>query len=244
MSRQPTTTPERAPIAERARATDVADLASYRAVHHAVRLAARRLAVAAYDLSPNDAPRVRALRRYWNGYSTEVHLHHTLEDDVFFPALAARSSTFTEHAERLAADHHVLDELMLDASANIEFFTKPGSATRAARVLARLADHMDDHLDLEDDRILPLFEEHFSHTEFAELEQHAMKAVGLGLQAAFTVPFVVDSMEPDARADVLATAPTPMRVLYRLTRARHARLDTALFRGAPVPVRAASVVTR
>jgi hypothetical protein len=84
-----------------------------------------------------------------------------------------------------------------------------------------------------------MFERHFAHDDFAELEAQAMKAVGLGLQAAFTVPFVVDSIPVAERAALLTVAPAPMRVLYRLTRSRFARLDAALFRGAPAPAREA-----
>lgn len=214
---------------------ELPDLTGYRGVHHAIRTAARRLAVAASDMSPNDAPRVRALRRYWNGFAGEVLAHHTVEDDVFFPALGARSAQFAEYAGQLADDHHVLDELMLDASANIEFFTKPGAASRAVRVLARLATHMDEHLDLEDEFVLPLFTRHFHAADYAELEQHAVQAIGLGAQAAFTVPFIVDAMSPADRAHALAGAPAPMKVLYRLTRRRHARLDHAVFLGAAAP---------
>ncbi|MFN8020349.1 MAG: hemerythrin domain-containing protein [Acidimicrobiales bacterium] len=216
-------------------ATDLPDLTGYRGVHHALRTATHRLAVAAADMSPNDAPRVRALRRYWNGFAGEVHAHHTVEDDVFFPALGARSPQFAEYAGQLADDHHVLDELMLDASANIEFFTRPGAASRAVRVLARLATHMDEHLDLEDDHVLPMFSRLFHPAEFAELEQHAVEAIGLGAQAAFTVPFIVDAMSPADREHTLAGAPKPLKVLYRLTRSRHARLDRALFLGAGAP---------
>lgn len=214
-----------------------ADLRSYRAVHRALRLGARRLAVAAYDLSPNDAPRVRALRRYWNGCSAEIELHHRLEDDVFFRALGARCPAFADVANRLATDHHVLDELRRDAAAYIEFFTKPGCATKAARVLAALALRIDEHLDLEDAEVLPLFERHFSHDDFADLEQIAARSVGFGVQAAFSVPFVVAAMEPEHRAEVLAAAPRPMRIVHRLAAPRFARLDAALFRGAPIPGR-------
>jgi hemerythrin-like domain-containing protein len=210
---------------------DLPDLTGYRAVHHALRTAARRLAIASADISLNDARRVRALRRYWNGFAGEVHAHHTVEDDVFFPALGGRSAQFAEYAGRLADDHHVLDELMLDASANIEFFTKPGAASRAVRLLGHLTAHMDEHLDLEDEFVLPLFSRHFHAADYAELEEHAVKAIGLGAQAAFTVPFVVDSMGDAERAHMIAGAPTPMKVLYRVSRGRHARLDRALFQG-------------
>ncbi len=83
---------------------------------------------------------------------------------------------------------------------------------------------MDGHLQYEDDEILPLFAEHFSQEEYDVLEQQAMKQTGIGPQAAFAIPFVVDAATPEQFAAIFATAPAPLRICCRLTRGRHARL--------------------
>lgn len=213
---------------------DLPDLTSYRAVHHAIRLGARRLAAAAGTISPGDARRVRALQRYWTGYAAEVLVHHTLEDDVFFPALVERTPAMQEYSDRVSTDHHLLDELMAEVTDAVTTFAEPGAADRAAAALDRLSRLMDDHLDLEDVDILPLFVRHFTGEEYRELEEHAIAAIGIGRQAAFTVPFVLRSMSAEARVTTLATAPLPMRVLYRLTRRAHERLDRTVFAGTSV----------
>ena len=215
--------------------SDVPDLTSYRSVHHAIRTAAHRLASVAPAVGPGDRIRVHAMRRYWDGFTGEILGHHTLEDDVFFPALAERSAEMCELMDRLEADHHLLDELMDETTATIARFDRAGASERAAQLLEHIASHMDEHLDLEDERVLPLFEQHFAVDEYLVLEDQAMKSIGFGKQAFFTVPFVVDSMHEPERSHVLSSAPMPMRLLYRATRGRFARLERAVFRGAAVP---------
>lgn len=208
-----------------------ADLTSYRAVHAALRLAPHRLAGAARTLDPHDHRRVKALGRYWRGFAGEVLAHHTVEDDNMFPALVEKVPVAAEMIERTDAEHHRLDELMAACSDAVERATH-GSA-RASSDLAgcfeALAAHMDDHLDFEDADILPLFERHFTAEEYSVLEDAAMKSLGIGAQAAFTVPFIAASVDPDTRDQIFGTAPGAFRVLYRLTRGRHARLDARVF---------------
>jgi hemerythrin-like domain-containing protein len=211
------------------------DLTSYRSVHHAIRSAAHRLAMIAPAVGPADRIRVHAIRRYWDGFTGEIVGHHTLEDDVFFPALAERSARMRELVDRLEADHHLLDELMDETTATIARFDRPGAPERAAQLLGHVASHMDEHLDVEDDQVLPLFAQQFSADEYLVLEDQAMKSLGFGKQAFFTVPFVVDSMSEPERTQMVSSAPMPMRVLYRATRRRFARLERAVFRGASMP---------
>ncbi len=207
----------------------IPDLTSYRAVHRAVRLGARRLAAACDSVAGSDADRIAALRRYWRGYRTEVLLHHTVEDDVFFPALAVRCASMRQLMQQLDADHHLLDEQMDEADQAIaRLDVLPGPA-RAARALAALADTMDRHLDLEDEQVLPLFARHFTGAEYHALEQRAMKSLGIGRQAVFTVPFVLAELDEAERADALRSAPLPLKVLHRFTRERHARLAATVF---------------
>jgi hemerythrin-like domain-containing protein len=218
-----------------ATATDLPDLTSYRSVHHAIRSTAHRLASIAPAVGPSDTVRVDAIRRYWDGYTGEIVGHHTLEDDVFFPALAERSAAMRDLTERLDADHHLLDELMDETTATIARFDRAGAPERATHLLEHIASHMNEHLDLEDEQVLPLFELHFGAAEYLVLEEQAIKSLGVGKQALFTVPFLVDSTEEPARSQMLGSAPMPMRLLYRATRRRFARLERAVFRGAAMP---------
>jgi hemerythrin-like domain-containing protein len=212
--------------------TTAPDLSTYRAVHTALRRAPHRLAESARTLDPADRRRVKAFARYWRGYEGEVVAHHTIEDDSFFPALIERVPVAAELIERTDADHERLDELMEACSASIARIEGGAGASELTTLIAALrglADHMDQHLGFEDADILPLFERHFTGDEYAALEEQAQKSLGIGAQAAFTVPFVAAALAPPERERIMAAAPTPFRVLYRLTRGRHARLETRVF---------------
>lgn len=204
------------------------DLTSYQAVHAALRRAPHRLAAAARTLDPADQRRVKALARYWRGYLGEVVAHHTIEDDHFFPALVHRVPGTGDMIVRTDADHHHLDELAEACSTAIErLIEAPSTATAsaAAESFEALAAHMDQHLDFEDADIVPLFARHFTVEEYAGLEDKAMKSLGIGAQAAFTVPFIAAAVDAEMRDHLFGDAPAAFRVLYRLTRNRHARLE-------------------
>jgi len=96
-------------------------------------------------------------------------------------------------------------------------------------VLRDLAAHMDAHLDFEDADILPLYVRHFTAEEYDALNARALKSLGIGKQAAFTVPFIALSITPAEREHVLGEAPAAFRLLFRMTRRRHARLVATAF---------------
>jgi hypothetical protein len=63
------------------------------------------------------------------------------------------------------------------------------------------------------------------------MHEQAVKSGGLGRQMLFTVPFLLSSVPPQERAPLLAGAPLPLRVVYRLSRRSHRRLARAAFGG-------------
>lgn len=202
----------------------VPDLTNYRLVHKALRQAADRLAVAARQLDGADRAQVKAFAKYWRGYSGEILAHHTVEDDFFFPALAEKVAVGAAALEAIDGDHEHLDHLMEAVDSEVRHVVKGGGHHVLCRLLDELAAHMNEHLDIEDADLLPLFERHFSVEEYEALDEAAIKSLGVGRQAAFTVPFVVDAADPDGQVALLTGAPAPLRILYRLTRKSHARL--------------------
>ena len=221
----------------------VPDLTTYRAVHAAIRQAPHRMGRAVLELRPADHRRVDAFARYWRGYAAEVLAHHTIEDDIFFPALAERVELARAHVQRTDAEHNLLDELMARCANGIAVLQRDAGHPVRERVsddMHALGVVMDEHLDFEDDHVLPLFAEHMDHTEYAALEERASKAMGISAQAAFAVPFVVDAVDAETRAHLFATAPAALRVLYRVCRRRHARLAILALGDAPEFVAVAS----
>lgn len=205
-------------------ANAAADTSDYVVIHRSIRSAGHAIATAAAMLRPDDHDRMDAFVRYWQGHVGEILSHHGVEDEIFFPALRARAPETAAVLDQLDAEHHQLDRLMEECRGAIEAVVTGGDPAAAARALHRLADVMDAHLDLEDRDIVPQFGRWFSGVEYEAMTKAAIKHVGLGKQAAFTVPYVGFWATETERTTLLGTAPLPFRILYRLTRKRHGAL--------------------
>ena len=153
---------------DHARATP--DLIMYFQVHQAMRHSSAELHTALVGIADDDRRRAAAIARWYRGFAAELHTHHHIEDEIFFPALAARVPTFEHLGPDLDADHvhlaQVIDDLgrALDSLAGDE----PWSQTRAEAVelAAELRDHLHTHLEVEDQDVIPLFERHFTVEEY------------------------------------------------------------------------------
>ena len=203
------------------------DTGDYAAVHRSIRNAGYAIATAAETLRSDDHERMDAFVRYWTGHVGEILSHHGVEDAIFFPALRERAPETAAVLDQLDAEHHLLDRLMEDCRVAIEGVVTGDDPAAAAQLLRRLADVMDDHLDLEDREVVPQFGRWFTVAEYEAMTKAAIKQVGLGKQAAFTVPYVGFWASEAERTTLLGAAPLPFRILYRLTRKRHDALTTA-----------------
>lgn len=207
-------------------ANAAADTTDFLAIHTCLRRAGRALAEAVAGHERGDRGRARSLERYWRGYAGEILAHHTVEDDIFYPALVERAPVAAEHLARIDADHHVLDELMAEGHVAMTHLAAGGPSGPAAYVLHHLDRVMRVHLDFEDADVVPLFPQYFDRHEYEALAQQAGRTLSFK-QALFTVPFVGSWLDDDLRQKMLGDAPLPFRVMYRLTRSGHERLAGA-----------------
>jgi hemerythrin-like domain-containing protein len=214
--------------------TTTPDLSRYRMVHQALRASDDRLVAGISRLAAGDRRQARALRRWFAGYAGELRSHHAVEDDLFFPALAARVPAYaTDYAELLTADHHQVDDVLAALTASLDRLAgghSPWSFVQdeALGHALTLRDLLHEHLDVEDRDVLPLFERHLTAAEYHELDQEAVRRIAFR-QLFFTVPWWIATIDPAAVPGELAGAPTPLRVIWRLTRRRHARLVRRAF---------------
>ena len=215
-----------------------ADLRGYRAIHVALRDAAHAMAAAAPSLTASEPKRLAAFRAYWKGYAGEVLAHHTTEDDVVFPELVRRAPELAALMDRTDADHHHLDELMEDVTTALAAISEGAGSERAAALLRQVADHMEEHLDMEDRDLLPVIEVSFTQEEYDALEEKALAIIGFGAQAAFTIPFLAASVDDETRVALLGDAPLPVKVILRLFKGRYAKMATLALGSPRIPAAA------
>jgi hypothetical protein len=222
---------------------DGPDLTIFHIAHRGMRGDSQRFAALVATLSPAGTRRASAARSWLGGFRSELHEHHTVEDTIFYPALLERVPTVAAALERVDADHRLLDVVLDDLDRRLRALADGdgtsdtvASAARSARELAEL---ISSHLDLEDADLIPLFVRHFTAEEYDALSAKAMKA-GRLRELAFAVPWMMDHATTEERDRLLAEAPLPLKVLWRATRRRYARIVGGAFAGSPVPTGAAA----
>jgi hemerythrin-like domain-containing protein len=202
------------------------DTRLYYWVHRAMRISSAQLHAALVGLRPHDRSRARAIAWWFEGFKGELAHHHTLEDTVFFPALTERVPTFAHHGPELAADHEhldlVLERLSLALAVVAAGEDVEPSLADAVRFAAELAEHLDRHLAVEDQDVVPLFERHLTADEYEVLDARA-KADLAPKQALFTVPWTLSYLDDAERRVTLDGAPLPLRLVWYAMRRRYAR---------------------
>jgi len=216
-----------------------ADLRFYLQIHARLRADSARYVAAVERAVETDRTRRSALRRWAEGFVDELLEHHHAEDDHLFPDLAARVPASRMVLARLDADHRLLDDVLerwVAAARDISRQDRPFAASREELLATsiELRDHLAEHLGIEDADIIPLFIRHYSAAEYGALQARAA-ADARKQGIAFYVPWIVDALEGDVREQVLSEAPLAMRLLWRATRRRHAKLVAATFAGVPEP---------
>ena len=222
-------------------APDRPDTSTYYLVHRAMRTSSAQLTTALTRLDLGDRRRARAIALWYRGFAGELLAHHSIEDELFFPSLAEQvPGIWAAYEADLAADHEHLDHVMAGLQAALDTLadgTPEWTAVqRRAVVLGReLRDHLTDHLRVEDDEVIPLFERHYTAEEYDELDQAALKHMKVG-QMWFTLPWMMAGCTPEERGRLLAGAPAPLLWLWKAARAGYAkRASYAL--GITVPAR-------
>ena len=213
-------------------ATSKPDLTFVTLIHQSLRADAPRLAATIAALRAVErVPRLPGIKAYFDQYCDQLVTHHRHEDELFFPALAARAGADKMHLNELDDQHHELDTAIravqgkLDALADpaTDFTTERASAADAMLAMTAL---LDDHLTLEEETAVPLLETHMAAADYKELEARARKATPRP-QAQFLIPWVVANASPDQRRALYRSAPS-LRLIYWFNRRRYRRLDRAL----------------
>ena len=222
--------------------SDTPDLTMYYRIHAAMTSSGERLADAVACLRPGERRRAGALAKWFAGFGGELRAHHEVEDEVFFPALAARLQGFDDDEAKLAADHVELDHLIDAMGTALTRLANPrlgwvSVQEEAERLADGLRDHLAAHLAYENEEILPLFARHFTAEEYEALDAQAVEHVSLR-QMVFTLPWLMAGLDDEAQAELRAEAPKPLVLLWKASRRRYARLDALAF-GAEARRRAA-----
>jgi hemerythrin-like domain-containing protein len=198
--------------------TGDADLTIMLAAHDALRRDLVGLAHAADRAVRRGPAQQAAVQRGWEVFQRQLHIHHTAEDDLVWPALRERlaaSDAAQSVLEAMEAEHEQIDPLLAAVNQAMDGADRGGRPDGAA-----LADTVDvltmalhGHLAHEERDALPLIGTALTVGEW--------RAVGrrIGLRNLRRAPemfaWMLDGAAPERAAAATDQLPPPARVLYR-----------------------------
>src|SRR4051812_4523191 len=216
------------PVTPRRPGEPEADLTGFTLIHRALRSGTRDLADAATAIAggaPCPAQRQQAYVAFATEVLHEIHSHHSREDDVLWPVIAASAGAVVD-LEPLSDDHTELHAVLTRAEEALTAFggatdVRPAAAP-LGRVLTEMADLLDEHIVEEEAEVFPVIREHVSAKDFAACEKRFQKGSS-PRHMMFVLPWIIAQCAVQERADVLADAPVALKVLLRLGEGRWQR---------------------
>jgi len=208
-------TTQNLPGADAARhGTGDADLAIMLAAHDAFRRDLTRLARAAAAADPSDPARRRSVAAGWELFKRQLHLHHTAEDEVIWPAMRPRlahSENALSVLDAMEAEHERIDPLLaaIDAA-----FAQPSAPGRLADVIDVLTSTLTGHLAHEERDGLPLIGVGLTAAEWRGVGFKIARRNGLS-EGGEMFAWILDGAAGQDAAATLRTLPPPVRLLYR-----------------------------
>jgi hypothetical protein len=193
--------------------TGDADLTIMLGAHEAFRRDLARLARAAAFADLPDPARRASVRAGWEVFKRQLHLHHTAEDTIVWPALRDRlghSSHALSVLDAMEAEHKEIDPLL---AAVDEAFGDPRAGSLAG-VTDALATSLSGHLSHEERDGLPLIGVGLTAAEWRGVGIKIARRSGLS-RAGEMFAWIADDADPDQASAVVGTLPPPARLIYR-----------------------------
>jgi iron-sulfur cluster repair protein YtfE (RIC family) len=207
------------------------DLIFVTLIHQALRVDAERLVAATSTLGSAEQQRLAGLRVFFDEYRAQLGIHHTHEDNLFFPALRAVVDESRIPIAELADQHGALDadlQFICDGFASMADPSCDFDVEHADVVssMIGLAKRLDAHLRMEEESVLPLMVSAIPKTTYKQLEAQTRKSTP-GRRARFLIPWIIEHATPDQRKHLFKSAP-PLRAAYLVNRRRYRVLDRTL----------------
>ena len=190
-----------------------ADLTIMLGAHAAFRRDLVRLAHVTASSSRSDPARRAAVQAGWTTFKEQLHLHHTAEDTIVWPALRQRLA-HSEHAQSvldaMEAEHAKIGPLL---AAVDDAFAEP-DGDRLGDAADALTTELTGHLSHEERDGLPLIGVALTAAEWRGVGLKIARRSGLS-EAGEMFAWIADSAEPDQAAAAIGTLPPPVRLIYR-----------------------------
>jgi hypothetical protein len=198
-----------------------ADLTIMTAAHDALRRDLTALTRAAQGPGRHIPDRQRSVAAGWELFKRQLHLHHTAEDDLIWPALRERlghSANALSVLDAMEAEHQLIDPLLAAVDAGFASSAGPDSGQPHPDLLAdavdTLAATLTGHLTHEEKDGLPLIGVALTAAEWRRVGFKIARSNGLSAGGEMFT-WLLSSAPPGQVRAVTGQLPPPARVLYK-----------------------------
>jgi hemerythrin-like domain-containing protein len=162
-----------------------------------------------------------------------LHVHHSGEDELLYPLLRERVQLDRELIDRMEAQHGEVDKAIRAVKDQLPSWTARGDAAIGEQIAVRIEAMwpvLVEHLDEEEQAILPLVALNISQTEWDALGKHGFSAVP-GRRRLVMLGHILEETDDTERRRFLLNVPPPARVAYKVVGRRQFARETAVIRG-------------
>ena len=169
-----------------------------------------------------DTKRARVVAAHLDIVGGHLHHHHTIEDRILWPLLLERvPEELAPIVQLMETQHQVVDAIQDEIAEVLPVWRSTAVAAardQLAELLDRLYVHLAEHLDAEEQRLLPIAARCMSQEEWEHMGEVARREGERKHMLLFFGMYAYEG-DPQVMAGMLADAPPPVRALLsRLTR--------------------------
>ncbi|MER6447391.1 hemerythrin domain-containing protein [Streptomyces venezuelae] len=203
-------------------------------IHRGLRREARLLVELIAAVPPGDTARARVLGDHFRDYRLGLTGHHHGEDEHLWPPLMARVDLEADLVLRMEAQHERVAASLAAAEEALPAWERRAGETERDTLASVLAEHravLLEHLDDEEEELLPLAARHLSAYEWDRLGEHFLTSTPKP-KLLFFLGLVLEDADRAERAAMLAAVPLAGRLLWHTVgRPAYARRMRTVRRG-------------
>lgn len=166
---------------------------------------------------------------------TALHHHHTGEDEQIWPLLLQRADPQADLINRMEAQHGVVSERSERLRSLLDHWRQSATQTeRLALAIDNLSVALDEHLDEEEARVVPLIRAHISAEEWELFGQKTFEKF-TDQEKLIATGALEDIATAEEASWFTGDLPVPIKVMWRLIGRRKYRRYIARVRGSARP---------
>lgn len=191
------------------------DLEMLYLIHDAFRRDAQRLARVAEDGVSEDPAVHDAVLVGWHGFSRELHHHHSIEDEMFWPRMRTRLEDEPDALavlDAMEAEHALLDPAL--ATVEAAFDDREHGPDVLAERLDAVVHLLRSNLAHEEKDAVPLMARTITAPEVHRLSKDAIHSLSYS-ELREATPYLFEGAPEDRARRLLRELPLPVRLVHR-----------------------------